>query len=79
MDIAYMAGEIAFVIYLITLIALPLTALFDMTAFIVYLTQLKSDNAKRRGAEKVFIIASVCLTVNIVLTALSYLVIYIFG
>lgn len=79
MDIAYMATTVAFVLYVITVIALPLTALFDIIAFIVYITKLKSDNAKRKKAENVFMIASVCLTVNIVLTALSYLVIYIFG
>lgn len=79
MDIAYMATTVAFVLYVIAFIALPLTVLFDLIAFIFYLTKLKSDNAKRKKAENVFMIASVCLTVNIVLTALSYLVIYIFG
>lgn len=77
MDIAYTVTTIVVVLYAVTVITLPLTALFDMTAFIVYLTQLKSDNAKRRGAEKVFIIASVSLTVNIAATALCYIILRI--
>lgn len=75
MDIAYIAGEIAFVIYLITLIALPLAVLFDIIAFIIYLTKLRFDTGKRRKAETVFIIASACLTVNAVLLAVSFLII----
>lgn len=77
MDIAYMVTIIVVVLFVITVITLPLTVLFDIIAFIVYLTQLKSDNAKRRGAENVFMIASVCLTVNIAVAALCYIILRI--
>lgn len=79
MDIAYMATTVAFVLYVIAFIALPLTVLFDMITFIIYLTKLKSDTVRRRKAETLFMIASACLTVNIAAVVLGYITLRIFG
>lgn len=44
-------------------------ALFDIAAFIDYLAKRSSDPEKRRRAENNFLLASVCLTVGIVIIA----------
>ena len=53
--------------------AIALVALWDLIAFIIFLATLKSDEAKHKKAENMFIKSSVVLTVGIVLAVVCYL------
>ncbi|MDE6593718.1 MAG: hypothetical protein K2K57_11740 [Oscillospiraceae bacterium] len=53
--------------------AIVLAALWDFTAFIIFLATLRSAEEKHKKAENMFIRSSAILTVGIVLAAVCYL------
>lgn len=64
------SGVIEFIIFLMCLIllwSLPVTALLGMITFIVFLVMRKRSSLdKAKKAEKVFLVTSACLTVQVV-------------
>lgn len=64
-----MSGAFPDMVAGLIMLAIPFAALFDIAAFIDYLAKRKADPEKRRRAENNFLLASVCLTVGIVIIA----------
>lgn len=64
------SGVIEFIIFLMCLIllwSLPVTALLGMITFIVFLVMRKKSSLdKAKKAERVFLVTSACLTVYVV-------------
>ena len=57
--------------YPLVIFALPFCALWDFIAFIIFLATLKSNEAKHKKTENMFIISSVVLTVGTALAAFA--------
>lgn len=66
---------ILFFMYFILLWALPVTALLGMITFIVFLVMRKRSSLdKAKKAEKIFLVSSACLTVQVVVVV--FLLVY---
>ena len=72
------SGVIEFIIFLMCLIllwSLPVTALLGMITFIVFLVMRKRSSLdKAKKAEKIFLVSSACLTVQVVVVVVFLLV-----